>query len=293
MFSKVHTFLKQPFPFEMPVTGAFLSNITAGLFVSLFLLIFQPFGAGDYIAEGRTWILWGYGLVTFMVLIINVLVLPSVLPAIFNETKWNILKSIIFQFWNIISIGTANLLFAKYIGGKNLSIMDIPEFLLTALAIGFFPVIFGIFSIYVYLLNKYTGSSKRINNGIVPFGDRREKSDESPETVIITSETGKDTAKINLKTLLFVKSVDNYVEIYCAGNEKIEKTLLRSSLKRIEKNLNDYPCLFKCHRAYLINVNNISNVTGNSQGYKLKFKEIENLIPVSRNYSKKFIQLVE
>ena len=293
MFSKLHNFLKQPFPFEMPITGVLLSNITAGLFVSLFLLIFQPFGTGDYILEGRTWILWGYGFVTFLILLINMLVLPLIFPVIFNETKWNVLKGVCFQFWHIISIGTANLLYAKYIGEKNLSILDFPEFLLTALAIGFFPVIFGIFSIYILLLNKYEGSSKKLNDGILLFENRRIKSDKNSETVTITSETGKDIVKTDLKDLLIIKSADNYVEIYSTENDRIEKILLRSSLKRIEKNLINYPSLFKCHRAFLVNVSNISKVSGNSQGYKLIFKGIEFPIPVSRNYSKKFIQLVE
>jgi hypothetical protein len=292
MFAKIRTFFKQPFPFENSIARIFLSSITIGLFVSLFLLIFQPFGSGEYILEGRAWILWGYGVVTFIILMANILILPAVFPQIFNETKWNVLKGIYFQFWLIVSIGTANLFYAKFIGKKNLSIMDFPGFLLTALAIGFFPVILSIFSIHSYLFKKYIESTEKINKRIASFENQKSKKDETPPVVIITSETGKDKVEINLNDLLFIKSVDNYVELYKTDNDNIEMLMLRSSLKRIEGNLKEYPNLFKCHRAFLVNVKNISKVTGNSQGYKLNFKGIGYSIPVSRNYSKELLKLV-
>ena len=85
-----------------------------------------------------------------------------------------------------------------------------------------------------------------------------------------------------------VKSVDNYVEIYWAEEGKIQRTLLRSSLKQISAKFDNQPDLIRCHRAYIINIDKIVKVKGNSQGYKLLIMDYENLIPISRSYLKLF-----
>jgi hypothetical protein len=292
MFAKLGDFLRQPFPFEKSITRILFSSFIVGLFVSIFLLVFRPFGSGEYILEGRTWILWGYGFVTFLILLADMLVLPAVFPRIFDKTKWNIFKAICFQFWYIVSIGAANLFYAKFIGEKNINILDVPGFLLTALAIGIFPITLGVLSIHIFLLRKYLASAKEINERIVSLGSRRGATDEGRQAVVITSETGKEKAEINLKDLLFIKSVDNYVEVYKTDGGNVKMIFLRSSIKRIEANLKEPPLLFKCHRAFLVNVSNISRVMGNSQGYKLIFAGVDHSIPVSRNYSKKLKELI-
>jgi DNA-binding LytR/AlgR family response regulator len=52
---------------------------------------------------------------------------------------------------------------------------------------------------------------------------------------MIASETGKEKIEINLDDLLFIKSIDNYVEVYRRDGDNIKVILLRSSLKRIKR----------------------------------------------------------
>jgi len=293
MTIKLLSFFKQPFPFEMPTRRIVLSGFGVGLFVSLFLVIFQPFGTEDYVLEGRTWILWGYGFVTSLVLISNMLLLPEIFPGVFNETKWNLFRGICFQLLHIIFISTGNILYSYFIVGTELNIITVLGFFLTTLSIGVFPVTISIFSVHHYLLKKYVESTEKINERIVSSENQRGETAENSKIVVITSETGKEKIEINLKDLLFIKSIDNYVEVYRTDNNKIDEILMRSTLIRIEKELKSYPFLFRCHRTYIINVNNIFKVTGNSQGYKLMFKGVDNLIPVSRDYSKKLFNLID
>ena len=269
----------------------FFSFMT-GLFVSVFLLIFKPFGSGVYILEGRTWILWGYGFVTFLILLADMLVWPAVFPGFFNEKKWNVAKGIGFQFWHIISIGAANLLYAALVGEKEIRLLAIPGYLLQALAVGFFPITIGIFSIQSILEKKYAESTRRLNDNILALEGRTAEPEKNPEIVAFSSEGGKEEIEIRLQDLLFIKSADNYVEIYRTENDQIKRIFLRSSLKRIEQDLKDHPFLFKCHRAFLVNIKNLSRVAGNSQGYQLIFKGIEYAIPVSRHTSKNLFKLI-
>ena len=129
----------------------------------------------------------------------------------------------------------------------------------------------------------YTIQSDRLNP---------ENKDILKQPISLSSDSGRDSIKINLTNLLLVKSVENYVEIYSKSAQGIQKELLRSSLKRIEDKLKFYSSIFHCHRTYLVNMKHIDQITGNSQGYKLTIKGFEDSIPVSRSYSKTFREFV-
>jgi DNA-binding LytR/AlgR family response regulator len=292
MTNKLGRFLKQPFPLEQPTIQLVISIVGAGLFVSLFLVIFQPFNTSDYVREGRTWILWGYGAVTILALLFDIFVLPRFFPGIFRESKWNIFKGICFQFWHILSIGTANMLYAHFIGGRVLTYASILDFLVTAFLIGFFPIIISVLSFYIYLLEKYTESSFILTERILSEELGGQKPEEPFRTIVLSSDSGKEKLKLNLRSLLFIRSIENYVEIHWTDQGQIKTRLLRSTLKRIDEDFKAYPFLFRCHRTYLVNVKNIARVTGNSRGYRLGFKGVDYLIPVSRHNSKKLIQLL-
>jgi len=88
--------------------------------------------------------------------------------------------------------------------------------------------------------------------------------------------------------LLFVKADGNYVELTLYNNGQLMTELKRISLRQFELQLSNYPFLFRCHRAYLVNLQRIKAVSGNSQGYLLSFELVAVKIPVSRAWVNKF-----
>jgi DNA-binding LytR/AlgR family response regulator len=131
-----------------------------------------------------------------------------------------------------------------------------------------------------------------MNESLMALEGRKNPLEAGPETVVLSAEGGKEKTEIRLSDLILIKSIDNYVEIYAADEGRIQSHILRSSLKRIEQDLTDRPFIFKCHRAFLVNVRNIHRVAGNTQGYRLIFQGIEFEVPVSRNMSKDLFKLV-
>jgi DNA-binding LytR/AlgR family response regulator len=269
-----------------------LVSAAIGLFVSVFLLVFQPFGSGRYVLEGRAWVIWGYGAVTFLVLAVNRLVVPAVLPGLFNEARWTVVKDLGLQFWNILTIGAANLAFASALGTEKIRLSAVLAYLSQALAVGFFPLSIGVVSAQMIPLKRRAESARLMNESLRTFESRESRTDAGPDTVALSAEGGRETIEIRLSDLLLIKSIDNYVEIHVAEGGKVRKHILRSSLKRIEQDLEDRPFIFRCHRAFLVNVRNIHRVTGNSQGYRLNFEGIGFEVPVSRNTSKDLFKLV-
>jgi DNA-binding LytR/AlgR family response regulator len=93
--------------------------------------------------------------------------------------------------------------------------------------------------------------------------------------------------------LLFIESADNYSNIVFYRNNKVNKQLLRGSLKRIESQIT-FPFIVRCHRSYIVNLKMINHIKGNAQGYRIDFKvELKDTIPVSRNYSKALFERLE
>ena len=59
-------------------------------------------------------------------------------------------------------------------------------------------------------------------------------------------------------------------------------------MKKATETVYPYAVFFRCHRAYIVNLDKIEQVEGNAQGYKLKLQGTEDLIPVSRNLNSEF-----
>ena len=86
-----------------------------------------------------------------------------------------------------------------------------------------------------------------------------------------------------LQRLLFLESQDNYVAIFFLEEQKIRKTLLRTSLKTIEQEVDRIP-LQRCHRSYMVNLLQVERIKGNAHRLDLYLGEKVGIIPVSRRY---------
>jgi len=78
-------------------------------------------------------------------------------------------------------------------------------------------------------------------------------------------------------------AVGNYTDLYFFHGGKLTGTTYRISLTSFEKQL-DASNLQRCHRSYLVNLNKVTNVSGNAQGLRLTLTDGAIEIPVSRKY---------
>jgi hypothetical protein len=92
--------------------------------------------------------------------------------------------------------------------------------------------------------------------------------------------------------LLCIEADDNYSVVYHREKGKTTKTLLRVMLKNVEEQLKDQKNIIRCHRSFMINIDQVQRVSGNSQGYKFGIQDIEVSIPVSRNFPRNVIEII-
>lgn len=101
------------------------------------------------------------------------------------------------------------------------------------------------------------------------------------------SENGKQSISIKPELFLYLKSVDNYIEIYYQNGEGIKKQLFRNTLKNIEQQYHQSPFVKRCHRSYLVNPLNIQvTYLAGTNSLKLFVDRFE--VPVSTKYLKDF-----
>ncbi|RKR80355.1 LytTR family transcriptional regulator [Mucilaginibacter gracilis] len=104
----------------------------------------------------------------------------------------------------------------------------------------------------------------------------------TPSSLFIKTQVKQEDFSLCLSDLLFAKADGNYIELTSYRDTQITTELKRISLTQFESQISDHPYFFRCHRAYLVNMLRIENVSGNSQGYTLAFKSAETKVPVSR-----------
>lgn len=233
----------------------------------------------------------GYAAVCYIMLGLNILILPRLFKNIFDETRWTVLHQIVWEIWNVFTIGAGVYFFTHHIV-DDLSALDFGAnsflwFQKITLSIGIIPIILSTLWIQIYLLKKNLKAAEEINAQIHATLKENPVEPEHKQTLVLRSDNKRETLEVEAENILFIESVGNYVEVTSKKGE-IESALLRSSLKRIEVQLKDFPFLFKCHRGYIVNIKRIQRASGNAQGYKLYFEGVDEEIPVARSYSKKF-----
>jgi hypothetical protein len=107
----------------------------------------------------------------------------------------------------------------------------------------------------------------------------------SDENVLINIEAdnGKDVFSVYQKSLMFIEAQDNYVAIQYLENETSKRELLRTTMKSLEDKLKPY-AVIRCHRSFMVNINNIEKVVGNAHKLNLYIPYSKLPVPVSRSY---------
>ncbi|MBC7777866.1 MAG: LytTR family transcriptional regulator [Phycisphaerae bacterium] len=295
----IRNWFLQPYPFERQWMSTLRSAFWAGLFVTLFLFFFKPFGTQISPDEELQFlIVCGYfGLVTVIIsLIVNGFCL--LLPSIFDEEKWTVWKEILFNLFFIGCIGFGNLLLANALWKVPLNGRTFWIWQGLTFAVGIFPSFFGAFLTQMKWSKKYAAEAQLMlptaplpavafppaepSRLPSPGGQGRAGAEEGA-TIKFIGENQNETLTLEASQIAYIAAQDNYVQVFFFENQVLKNRLLRATLRKKEDVLADFPQFFRCHRTYLVNFDKVEKVSGNAQGYRLHLRGVEATIPVSRN----------
>jgi hypothetical protein len=274
MRQRIATFLNRPIALE---TGSFARYKQAwffGVFVFLFLFIFKPFGL-DSTGPDLLRITLGYGVVCFLVMIfLNVFVM-RLFPSYFEEDRWTLGRDLFWSMVNVMLIGFCNLLFSSWMGISNMNWKTIAILQTYTGLVGIFPVVVSLLWKENRLRNKHMRASEALPVRLTFIH-------KASATIHVASENQGESFDLDKNDLLYVQSAENYVEVYFLENGKIQKKVIRNTLKRFAKDWEAEPSLFRCHKSYLINLTRVRAITGNAQGLKAQVEHVDASIPISR-----------
>lgn len=281
MRSKVSKYLSQPAPVnEKP----WLSVLLCVAIVIFILAIFEPFNF-RLNSLGQVWVLVGFALLTMLVTSMAFVLFPKIFKRFYNPDKWTTGKSLLNNVFFLIIMGIGVVCYDYFIVMKQL-----PEYfpmgflvdLFAALTIGIVPLSIITIITQNNALKRNLNSSKEINQML------SERINISPkqEDLITLNKSTKESISIRPEDILYMESEGNYVNVHYRQDEKVTYKQIRSTIKQMEETLQNHPMFIRCHRAFIVNINYISNAEGNAQGYQLTLSNVPLEIPVSRTYLK-------
>jgi DNA-binding LytR/AlgR family response regulator len=284
---------KQPFPAHT-LAGSIRMAAVIGLFVAVFLLVFQPFGMREA-SEGTAKYLAisGYGLVTFGCISLVSIIFSGLFPGWFRAENWTVGREIQITLFNFLLIGFCNTLYTFLIFRQPFNLSHLLYFEGITLAVGILPVSLIVLFRHNRLLSRNLKLAQEMNSELkqaappvipqpayLPAFETSEI-DEAP-ALTFTSETGTEQISIPKPDFLFAVAADNYVELHYLENGSTKKSLIRNTLTRLEETIKQETKIVRCHRAYLVNLAQVRNFSGNAQGLKLELNGTSEQIPVSR-----------
>jgi DNA-binding LytR/AlgR family response regulator len=270
-------FLNQPFHLLDRKQNRWILVIVTGIYVVLFMNLYLPFNVDRWYNNETVplfLILSSFGLIGMTVLMISQLGIREVLKIrvvrMYGIILWFLVELALLTVTMYLIYGTAGL------QGEALINEIFLAFKYTALVI-----IIPYAGVLFYLYSTQQGEN--IDTLLAA----------SNHLVNILDENGELHMAIDLEQILYLKSADNYVAVYFFKDGKVRKELVRTSLKRLETELDEFP-IRRCHRSYMVNINKISVSMKSNQGLSLALKDYsEESIPVSKNYKAFFTRLIK
>ena len=250
--------------------------IIISLGIGTVLLLLQPFGLTSY-QGNKILASFGFTLVSFVCIVSKSLFVKQIIKN--RKVKWSIIKEIFSLSLGLIIISIGNYIYLSII---------IPTFSLTFINLinsVVFTFSIGIITISFIVLYRY---NMMLNNklGTLITSEIEANSNQSI-TFVSTNKTDEDFTILK-KDFLFVESIKNNIHIYYYdSNMNVKTKSIRNTLKNIEEGLSDSN-ISRCHRSFLVNIANVQKYKGNSNGYRIYFKNYNNFVPVSRSYSNLF-----
>jgi hypothetical protein len=256
------------------------------LFIGLFMTIFQPFGLIALQSQYKLFILAGYGLVTFIILVIDLILIPAVFPNIFRDEKWTLFKELVFLIFILFTVGLANLFYSSRVMGFLLTVNNMLVFQAYTLVVGIIPITALTLIKHNYLKHKNEESARIISAQL----STRVQDKPAAGLVQISSDNGKEQVSLPVSELLFIKSEGNYITVGYLKNGRVATSLLRNTMKYAVDLLEPFQFIQQCHRSWLVNLSRITKVSGNSQGLRITIEGFEEDIPVARKSATGFRQ---
>ena len=104
--------------------------------------------------------------------------------------------------------------------------------------------------------------------------------------------TTNEHVTLEISDLLYIEAVGNYVKVCQLQGNEVHTNMLRATMKQMEDSLQAYPMIVRCHRAFMVNLGQVEQISSNSRAMQLVIRHSHDAIPVSRSNVNKLKELL-
>lgn len=278
-------------------------------FTVLALAVFKPFGL-----RARQWETYAHLLAIWILGCVVCLITEAILKHIVKKPRslergvdYIISRNLWFQLINTPLVALMICLYRHVVLSNLLSgnVLSWSNFLETLLIIAFCSFAIGLYWRFKFrskylaaeleetrLLNerlqqlqeRAVRDAKAVSATIGESTDNQELSTTAPppSTFTLTGSTS-ETVTLQIPDLLYIEAVGNYVKVYHLDEGLVQSDMLRATSKQIESDLSVYPMIVRCHRAFLVNLQQVERIISHAGTMQLQIKHCDDFIPVSRS----------
>jgi DNA-binding LytR/AlgR family response regulator len=274
--------LLQPFPtFSGKAYGVRMSLI-AGLCVFGILTLFKPFNLHEVTRLELFRLALIYALTATVVSMFVVVLLPALLPRVFDDRHWTVLHEIGGYLFLMVMITLANSILNIFVHQSRFSFQGFITMLGMVLSVAILPITLGVLVKQKRLVEKFEQAANDTEK-LIESQQEIAAIPAANELIAITGNNKNERLEVPPNDLLLITASDNYIEVCFLEKGKLQKSLFRNTLKSVQESLTNYSEFFRAHKTHLVNLKKVVKVTGNAQGLKLHLAELPDPVPVSRN----------
>ena len=126
-------------------------------------------------------------------------------------------------------------------------------------------------------------AASAVKSSGIENSDQVSTSASQPPQVITLTGTTSETVMLHIPNLLYIEAVGNYVKVYQWHDGEVRNDMLRATSKQMEIDLEAYPMIVRCHRAFIVNLQQVEQIVTRAGSMQLLIKHCQESLPVSRS----------
>ena len=272
------------------------TRIISTTFVIVALAVFKPFGLETW--QWQTYVhllaLWVLGVAVCMLTDMILKYIVKMPRSLSKGANYIIKRNLWFQLINTPLIALIICLYRHFVLSDKI---EANQFSLINYLESFAIIAFCSFAIGLYWRFKFRSrylaaeleETKLLNEQLQKM--QRPTSDLSPDDAslhntkseVTLTGTTSETITLDIAHLLYIEAVGNYVKVCHLDGEKTRTDMLRATTKQVEEELKDFFMVVRCHRAFLVNLQQVEQIVSKAGTMQLLIKHSHDYLPVSRS----------
>ena len=287
MAMRISKWLKKYYPQNYILKSPYIGALIIMAFCFGFVTIYKPLNVHEarFFSFEFTMIIYCCALSLPVIGLVKILRRISYFS---NESEWTILKEVISIALILLGMGITIYLtgFLVEIPAQRWNLLTFLNSCINAFLIGIIPFVFFTLINYRYLfVTDIVQDFKPDSNPSIP---------KQPEELVrIGSRLKKEEVSFYPSQFVYAESDGNYVIFHLDVDGQPHKKIVRNSINNIAQQLLAIPFLMRTHRAFIVNLKKIRSKKGNTLGYHLKLSGTDIEIPVSRQNTRDFDQIIK